>query len=76
MTAKKVCRMVPGMKTPSDIIDLIGADRVKAAVGVEDRRIRQARLDDTLPASWYDALERLAGRDLPRSLFSFKGLDE
>ena len=61
------------MKTPSDIIDYIGPERIMAAVGIQDRRIRQAREDDKLPASWFDTLEALAGHPLPRHLFSFKG---
>jgi hypothetical protein len=61
------------MKTPSEIIDYIGPDTVRDAIGVDEKRIRQARLGPKLPASWYDTLERLAGRPLPREVFSFKG---
>jgi len=64
------------MNTPSEIIDSIGAEAVMQAVGVGEKRIRQARLGDTLPASWYHALQHLAGRDLPISAFSFKGCAE
>jgi hypothetical protein len=62
------------MKTASDIIDTIGADRVMQAVGVKKRRIDQARLDGQLPASWYHVLEELTGEPLPRHIFSFKGI--
>lgn len=67
---------MPGMKTPSEIIDFAGPDRVMAAVKVAPDRIRLARTADKLPASWYDALERLCGRPLDRSLFTFKGREQ
>jgi hypothetical protein len=63
------------MKTASDIIDTIGAERVMSAVGVKKRRIDQARQDGRLPASWYHILEEMTGEALPRRLFTFKGID-
>ena len=62
------------MKTPQELIDFIGADTLQAALGVGPDRIRLARQSDKLPALWYDAMERLAGRPLDRRLFTFKGL--
>ena len=63
------------MKTASEIIAFIGRDVVKQRLGVEDRRIQQAARDNAMPASWYHALEEMAGRPLPRDIFSFKGMD-
>ena len=66
-------RILHGMKTPAQIIDYIGHDRVRVALAVGADRIRLARVADKLPASWYDCLEHLAGRPLDRGVFSFKG---
>ena len=64
------------MNTPSHIIDLCGGDEaVMAAVGAGRKRILQARNGDKLPSLWFDAMERLAGRPLPRDVFTFKGQD-
>jgi hypothetical protein len=43
-----------------------------AAVGVKRDAVRKALKAGELPSSWYDALERLSGRPLPREIFSFK----
>lgn len=61
------------MTHPSDILHSIGLDRASAALGVSMARIERATRDAKLPASWLDTLERLAGHELPRELFSFKG---
>jgi hypothetical protein len=61
------------MKTASDIIDFIGQDRIKLALAVQDDAVRKAKNSGVLPASWYHTLEQLAGRPLPRDVFSFKG---
>lgn len=62
------------MKTPREILDYIGDDALVAqAVDVALVRVDRARRSETLPASWLDALERLAKRPLPREAFSFKG---
>lgn len=65
-----------GMKTAPEIIDYIGQDALMAALNVQADAVRKARKSGVLPAAWYDAMERLAGRPLPRSLFSFKGAPE
>ena len=65
--------MLGSMKTPCEIIDWIGPEVVMAAMNVQDRRIRQARLEPQMPASWFHTMEELAGRPLPRSAFAFKG---
>ncbi len=62
-----------GMKTASEIIDFVGQDAVMAELKVQADAVRKAKASGVLPASWYDAMERLAGRPLPRSVFSFKG---
>lgn len=68
--------IVGGMKTAPEIIDYIGQDALMAALNVQADAVRKARKSGVLPAAWYDAMERLAGRPLPRSLFSFKGSAE
>ena len=62
--------------TPEHIIDSIGAERIAEALHtVTLRRVKRVRTMDRIPASWYDGLERLAGHELPREVFTFKGLD-
>jgi hypothetical protein len=61
------------MKTPSEIVTVIGREALAAAVGVKPDAIRMALNAGRLPAAWYHACERLAGRPLPREAFSFKG---
>ncbi len=61
------------MNTASDIIEFIGPSAIKNALGVQDDAVRKAKAVGKLPASWYDTCERLAGRPLPRSAFTFKG---
>ena len=63
------------MNTPSQIIEAIGAERLRAALDVTATRIRQARAEPTLPASWFATCEKLARRKLPRQAFAFKGVD-
>jgi hypothetical protein len=65
-----------GMNTASEIIDFVGQDAIMAELKVQADAVRKARTSGVLPASWYDAMERLAGRPLPRSVFSFKGAKE
>ena len=64
------------MENASEIIDLIGAERLRLALDVTATRIRQARQTDRLPASWFDTCEKLAGQQMPRHLFAFKGATE
>ena len=64
------------MKTASDIIASVGRDKIKAEFGVKDRVLQIYAATGTLPAAWFDALERLTGQNLPRHLFSFKGASE
>ena len=61
------------MKTPREILDFIGRDVVQDEIGVSADRVRVAATQDKLPASWLNALERLARRPLPREAFNFKG---
>jgi hypothetical protein len=72
LTGKKCAGIICGMNTPREIINGLGRDQIVAALGVAPRRVDRARSQDALPASWYDGLCQLAGRDLPRHVFSFK----
>jgi len=60
------------METASDIIEAVGRNRIKAAYGVADRVLQLYIKNNSLPAAWYDGLERMSGRSLPRRLFTFK----
>lgn len=64
------------MKTPSEILTFVGADRARERLDVSQDRIRIAMTQEVLPSSWYAVLEDLAGRPLPRECFSFKGMTE
>ena len=66
--------MVQGMKTAAEIIDFISQDAVCAELQITPDAVRKAVVKGELPSSWYNALERLAGRPLPRDVFSFKGV--
>ena len=61
------------MKTHREIIETLGREAIAAKLGVALRRVDRARTEDALPASWYAGLCELAGHDLPRNLFTFKG---
>ena len=61
------------MKTASDIINKIGQPRIRAAMDVKDRVIREYARIGILPASWFDFCEKATRRRLDRRLFSFKG---
>lgn len=58
--------------TVTEIIDRIGWPRARAAMGVSDSQIRRHRLNNILPASWFDFCEKALKKKLPRELFSFK----
>ncbi len=62
------------MKNVPDLITFIGADRMASALGLTPHSIEKAKTQRRFPASWYDALERLAGRPLDRKMFSFKAM--
>jgi len=61
------------METASDIINKIGQPRIRAAMDVKDRVIREYARVGKLPASWFDFCEKATRRRLDRRLFSFKG---
>ena len=63
------------MKTPHEILHYVGLREAADRLGVTLDRIQRASRSDAppLPASWYDALENMAGRPLPRECFTFKG---
>ena len=60
------------MENKNDIIDSLGVKQIAAALSVTEDAVRQARRQSKLPAAWFDTLETLAGRALPRDCFSFK----
>ena len=62
-----------GMKSAQDIIEAIGRDRIKDRFGVNDRVVRHYAATGRLPAQWFAALCEMAGQDLPRTLFTFRG---
>ena len=76
LTAKKCAGNIGGMKTPREIIEALGVDAVAARLDVSRLRVLRARLDPELPASWYVALSDMHGYDLPRDVFSFKGVEQ
>jgi hypothetical protein len=62
------------MKTAQDIVDAVGRDAIRIRFGVKDRVIRSHVAEGQLPASWFAAMCEMTGQDLPRSLFTFKGV--
>ena len=63
------------MKTTKEIIESIGRDAIASKLEVAPRRVDRARTEERFAASWYAGLCDLAGQDLPRHLFTFKGVD-
>jgi hypothetical protein len=66
-------RYLRPMKTASDIVETIGRPRIRGAFSVKDRVIQQYIATGKLPASWFDACEKMTRRKLPRDVFTFKG---
>jgi len=64
------------MNTASDIIKAIGKPRVMRAFGVGARALQLYSQKNTLPAAWFDGMEKMAKRKLPREIFSFKGVQQ
>jgi len=65
-----------GMKTASDIIEAAGGrTQVALVFHVSPRHVANAISEGKLPASWFHTLELMAKAELPRELFSFKGID-
>lgn len=62
------------MNTPAQIIDTLGVKAIAHRLELAERRVMRAKYDGQLPASWYLALNDLAGCELPREAFSFKGV--
>jgi len=60
------------MKTPAEIIDAIGPEKMAEALGVSVQRIQHARHSAKLPSLWFDFCERATGCEMPRSVFTFK----
>ena len=63
------------MKTASDIVAYLGGRAaVSEIVGVKENAVRMAETAGKLPAPWYAALCRKAGKPLPEAAFTFKGI--
>ena len=63
------------MENTRQIIDTLGHDAIAAKLGVALRRVYRVRTEERIAASWYGGLCEMAGHDLPRRLFTFKGID-
>jgi len=63
------------MKTVPEIIDGLGHKAIAERLKTAATRVYRVRFETHIPASWYVVLSDMAGQDLPRNLFSFKGLD-
>jgi hypothetical protein len=64
---------VCGMNTPHQIIDALTAEAVASRLGITKEAVGKALKAGKLPAPWFDTLERMAGCELPRHVFTFKG---
>lgn len=62
------------MQTARDIITYIGRAKLAGSLGIGRDAVDAAYRKNKLPSLWYDAVEHLAGRPLPRSAFSFKAI--
>jgi hypothetical protein len=60
------------MENTHDILAYIGRERVAAAFKLSKRRLDEWLQYNVIPSLYYDGLERMAGRPLPRKLFTFK----
>ena len=64
------------MKTIAEIFDFVGRDELMAQVGVARKAMQHVERQGIAPASWYHVMETMAGRPLPRDLFSFKQMKQ
>jgi len=60
------------MKTPCEIIDFIGQEKMAIDLNVRRERIVRARRSEKLPAMWFNYCEQIIQKNLPRELFTFK----
>lgn len=67
--------MVGHMTNASDIIDALTVEAICERMGIKAGAVDKARKAGKLPSAWYAAACEMAGHDLPRHLFTFKGLD-
>jgi len=74
LAQKKAPCHVGNMETPRSLIERLGRDAIAARLDIAPRRVSNAALDAQLPASWYVTLSDMAGADLPRDMFTFKGM--
>jgi hypothetical protein len=63
--------MIGRMETVAQIFDHIGRDKIMSELDVAPRTIRHYAALNELPATWFDVLESMAQKPLPRGLFSF-----
>lgn len=62
------------MKTCQEIIEWFGRQAIAAHIGVTESAVKNAYHANKFPASWFAAMEALAGRPLPRECFAFKAV--
>lgn len=64
------------METAQDIIKAVGRKELARKLDKSMSAVGKAYQANILPALWFDALEKLTGRTLPRSAFSFNEVKE
>jgi hypothetical protein len=64
------------MKTAAEIVKAVGIPTIMRIFNVKRDAAYKAMASGRLPSSWYVALCRHTGEQLPYSAFSFKSLDE
>jgi len=68
--------ILPAMDIKQIIEHAGGVDAVARRFGKKREYVQRLQYGDKLPASWYAALEVMTEWQLPRSLFSFQGLEQ
>lgn len=74
LTVHFECTTFAGMKTSSDICDVIGRQRLAALLGVTKAAITNAASEGTFPPRWYRVIKaecEAKGEDCPPELFRF-----
>jgi hypothetical protein len=64
------------LTTARQVVEFIGKDKVMSGLGIAKRRLDECCQKNQFSALHYDALERMAGRALPREMFSFAKVAE
>ena len=63
------------MKTPKDVYEALGRDRIQRELGLTPASLTDAIADGKFPARWYARIKALADADgvaLPLALFSWR----